>query len=155
MTWKAMAAEQACDVLDFWLQASWPLTRDEVVGLAGELGWTADSEGTLSNPADGLSQPAVRAVDDLNGDFASMNFWLTDVIKDPSAEDEAFLNDRYTLFVREGKKRWGSPKLGRDALPSATWHTGGARITIGRSRRAVTAEFITPQYAVVLQKLGE
>ena len=30
MTWKAMSAERACDLVDFWAAADWPLTAEQV-----------------------------------------------------------------------------------------------------------------------------
>ncbi|MFT4220401.1 MAG: DUF6301 family protein [Microbacterium sp.] len=157
MTWKAMDPARACDLLEFWINAAWPLTRAEVGALAvAELGWTIGAEGTLSNPVDALSQPAVLTSVIPDGQLATLKFWVSDVVKDPGAEAVAFLDDQFALVVREGQRRWGKPKLLPGRHRSAQWDlSGGGRARASRLSSSVSVEFTTPSYAQVLRKLGE
>ncbi|MFT4009561.1 MAG: DUF6301 family protein [Nocardioidaceae bacterium] len=157
MTWKAMDPPRACDLLEFWINATWPMTRAEVGALAvAELGWTIDAEGSLGNPVDGLSQPGVRTGVTPDGHLATLSFWVSDVVNDPSADAVAFLDDQFTLVVREGQRRWGKPKLRSGRNRSAQWDLpGGGRVSVARLSSSVTATFTTPSYAQVLRKLGE
>jgi hypothetical protein len=155
MTWRAISAERACSMIDFWIAAPWPISGEQVRALAPDLGWTVDADGTPRNIQDGLSQPAV-ITGEAKGMFASLSFWVTDVVKgdDPAGTD--FLDDQFALLVREGSSRWGKAKLTRGRSKNARWElTGGGRVDASRLKSSVTLEFITPQYADVLRDLGE
>ena len=58
MTWKAMSAQRAADIVDFWLAAGWPQTPAQVQQLGEGIGWTPDDDEMMENGADGLSEPA-------------------------------------------------------------------------------------------------
>lgn len=157
MTWKAIGAERVGDLLEFWINAAWPMTRAEMGALAvAELGWTVDAEDDLANPVDGLSQPAVLTSVTPDGQLATLSLWVSDVVKDPGADAVAFLDDQFALVVREGGRRWGKPRLWSDRYRSAEWElAGGGRVSVSRLRSSVSVEFTTPFYAHVLRELGE
>lgn len=157
MTWKAMDAARVGELLEFWINAPWPLTRAETGALAtSELGWAVDAEGEVTNPVDGLSQPAVLTSATPDGQLATLSFWVSDVVKDPGADAVAFLDDQFTVVVREGERRWGKPKLRSGRNRGAQWELpGGGRVNASRLRSSVSVEFTTPSYAQVLRKLGE
>lgn len=153
-----MSVEDVFETLDCWLSASWPLTREEVYARAtGRLGWSVNADGYLENTRAGLSQPGVPVGEVSNPlRIATVNFWTTDVIRDGGDEAEAFLADHYTLLVDEGIRRWGKPRRKRRGPNlSAMWEPGGARVTIARSERSVTCDFVEPSYVQVLHTLGE
>lgn len=90
------------------------------------------------------------------GEAASFNFWATDVVRELTPAGDAFLDDQYALLVREGNRRWGEAALSDNDGPTAQWdHDGGARVVATRGTRAVTVDFVTPEYASVLRELGE
>lgn len=157
MTWKAISAARVGALLEFWINAAWPMTRAEAGALAAsELGWVVAGEGEVSNPVDGLSQPAVLTSVTPDGKLATLSFWVSDVVKDPGADAVAFLDDQFALVVREGERRWGKPKLRSGRNRSAGWELpAGGRVSASRQRSSVSVEFTTPSYAQVLRKLGE
>jgi hypothetical protein len=156
MTWKAMSAERACDLVDFWAAADWPLTAEQVQQLGVQVGWQPDGDEMMKNTADGLSEPSVGIVTLPDGETASISYWATDVVRDPDARGDAFLDDQYALIVAEGQRRWGSAALSSGERASALWElAGGSRVVVGRGTRSVVVDFTTPQYAQVLRELGE
>lgn len=142
-------------MIDFWIGAPWPMSGEQVQALAPELGWTVDAEGIPVNTEDALSQPAV-ITGEAKGIFATLTFWVTDVVKGDDPAGSAFLTDQFALLVREGSRRWGGAKLTRERSEHAEWElAGGGRVDASRSKASVKIEFITPQYAQVLRELGE
>lgn len=157
MTWKTMGAERGCDLVEFWIGAAWPLTRPEMLSLAtAELGWTVDEKGGLYNVVDGLSQPGVITGITRGDVMGTINWWVTDVVRDQSEAGDAFLGDEFTLLVREASRRWGKAKIKRGLAETAQWKaTGGGRIVARRSKSSVVVEFATPQQVVEYEKRGE
>lgn len=156
MTWKAMSAERACDLVDFWAAVAWPQTPEQVQQLGTRVGWAPDEDEMMDNRTDGLSEPAVPIASMPSGETASFSFWVTDVVRDPSPQGTDFLDDTYALLVREGTRRWGRATLSDSAGPTAQWDLdAGPRVVASRGKRSVTLEFTTPQYAQVLRALGE
>lgn len=155
MTWKSMSPQRACDLVEFWIAAPWPLTRPQVQERAAELGWVVH-DGALMNPVDGLSQPAVLTGVLPDGTFGSLGFRVTDVVRDRSPQGADFLNDQFTLLVREGTARWGKPRLSRGRAQVATWELpDGARVGARGTNTSVVAEYTTPQQAAALRRRGE
>lgn len=155
MTWRAISAERACSMIDFWIAAPWPMSGEQVRALAPGLGWTVDAEGVPINTVDALSQPAV-ITGEARGIFTTLKFWVTDVVKGDDLAGPAFLTDQFALLVREGSRRWGRAKLTRGRSEHAEWElAGGGRVDASKSKASVTIQFITPQYAQVLRELGE
>jgi hypothetical protein len=115
MTWNVMSAERFFEVMAFWIRAPWPMDRPEVHVLAADLGWMVREDGTLDNPADGLTIPEVGTPAS-GGQLGSVEFWVTDVVRDGTREADAFLNDHFLVLVREAKRRWGRPRLTRTNL---------------------------------------
>lgn len=158
MTWKAMTAAEACDVADFWIAAGWPMTLAQTIDRAAELGWTVEDEDFLVNEVSGLSMPDVDTATLPSGELSTLTYRTTDVIRNVTEESTAFLNDQFTVLVREGTQRWGRPKLARlrNDTQQARWEIpSGARVSARCSAMAVLVEFTTPQYARVLRDLGE
>ena len=159
MTWKAMSIEQLFDVLEFWDGLPWPLDRTEAFQRATELGWVVDSaDGMLHNPVNAFTLPAVQVVIvESPEQVASVSFWVSDVLQDPTPADTDRLSDDFATMVKKGRQRWGRPRLKRvktDQL--ATWDlASGARLTLARSDQDITADYYTPFYAGVLRELGE
>lgn len=156
MTWKAMSAERACDLVDFWAGESWPQTPEQLQRSGPQVGWAPDEDEMMDNRADGLSEPAVPIATMPSGETASFSFWATDVVRELGTAADEFLGDRYALLVREGSRRWGRAEQSEDEGPTAQWDLdGGARVVVSQGKRSVTVEFTTPQYAQVLRELGE
>lgn len=159
MTWKAMTAEHLVDVIRFWDATPWPLTRVEAYQRAAALGWTVRAaDGMLENPVDAFSFPTVQVsvVKDPER-VATVSFWASDVVRDPSEDDVSRLNDDFTAAVRAGGAHWGEPQLGggRDRS-SAQWELeSGARVILTRSTDDITVSYDTPDYAEILRELGE
>ncbi|USX53660.1 DUF6301 family protein [Lentzea sp. HUAS12] len=82
MEWRAMAPAEACDLMDFWEAASWPLTRDEVQQQAVEwFGWTVEVQnGTpyLMNRDSGFTVPDVMTIGS-RGDLSYLKFHVAGV----------------------------------------------------------------------------
>lgn len=161
MTWKAMTPSEAADVADFWIGAPWPMTLVATNRYAAALGWTFEvdeGEEYLEDSVSGLSMPDVDTSVMPSGDLASLVFRTTDVIRESSTELEEFLNDQFTLLVREGTSRWGTPQLETTRVDrqAARWEpASGSRIEVHRSSFCVRVQLLTPQYARVLRDLGE
>lgn len=158
MSWKAMSATEACDLIDFWNDAPWPMTTAETNQHAAALGWTVEDEDFLVNEVSGLSLTDVDTSTLPSGELASLNFRTTDVIREVTPAASDFLNDQFTLIVREGTGRWGKPRLERTKTggQSAVWElAAGGRATVVRTPSGVIADYTTPQYARVLRDLGE
>ncbi|MGO1768732.1 MAG: DUF6301 family protein [Microbacterium sp.] len=160
MAWKAMAPADVCDVMDFWAGRTWPMTREEVHGLAVEsLGWTTEQEDGkefLVNSVSALSIPGVSTIG--AGDHLSyLRFRVTDAIRDRSSESADFLGDAFARIVREGTSRWGKPTLKNDGGKQyAGWDVaGGARVELSQGPMSASAEFVTPQTVERDKVLGE
>lgn len=156
MTWKAMTAERACDVVDFWASVEWPQTAEQVQQRGTEVGWTPDDDEMMQNRTDDLVEPSVAIITLPSGEVASFSFWVTDVVRESSEGATSFLDDHYALLVREGRSRWGRAELSNGQESSAQWTlSDGARVVATRGSQSVFVDFTTPQYAAVLQDLGE
>lgn len=159
MSWKVMPAAEACDLMDFWVAAPWPLSQEEVQRLGVErFGWTVEvdnGKSYLFNRVSDFTIPDVMTIaykDVVN----YLTLRLSDTIKPATPESTAFLNDAFTLMVREGESRWGTATL-RDieGTTAARWDvTGGARIQFSFRPAGITAKFETPQGVAVERKAG-
>lgn len=154
-----MTADEACDLVDFWEVAPWPLTRDQVQQLAVEwLGWTIeidDGVPCLMNTVSGFTVPDVSTIG-ARGDLSCLGFGLADTIREVTPESRRFLGDAFALAVREGEVRWGAPAM-RDfeGTSSATWDTASAgRISFSLNQRSLRAMFRTPQGVELDRKAG-
>lgn len=134
-----MTAADACDLLDFWEAARWPLTRDQVEQLAVEwLGWTIeidDGVPHLMNTVSGFTIPDVSTIG-AKGGLSYLGFGLADTIREVTPESRRFLGDAFALAVRGGEVRWGAPAVRavrRRARSSPRGSTGGRR-RAGRRR---------------------
>lgn len=156
-TWKTIPPAQACDWIEFWINAPWPMNEKETAEYAAQLGWTAeedDGEIYLTDAVSGLSMDDVATAAMPSGETASIGFRLTDVIRDITDESDEFLNDQFTLVYREAQARWGNTK--QAGTDSATWDwEDKARVTLTRLQRSVSVNIDTPSYAKVLRQLGE
>lgn len=47
--WQSIPVDEALDVLQFWVDANWPMTEREAAELSSEIGWTQDQDGWVSN----------------------------------------------------------------------------------------------------------
>ncbi|SES17759.1 hypothetical protein SAMN04488000_117107 [Lentzea albida] len=145
-----MAPAEACDLMDFWEIAPWPLTRDQVQQLAVEwLGWTIEVENGVSylmNRESGFTSPDVMTIG-AKGELSYLKFAVADTIREVTPASRRFLGDAFTLVVREGEGRWGTPVM-RDfeTTTSAKWATGsGGAISFSLSRKGFSGMFATPQ----------
>lgn len=161
-TWKSIPATEACDLLDFWANAPWPMDMDQAHQYAAQLGWTVeeeDGENFLVNEVSGLTSTDVDTPVMPSGETASITFNITDYIRDVTDESKVFLNDQFTLYYREATARWGAGDLSTTEgnLRIAQWELGAdkGRINIIESNKTIRANFDTPHYAKVLRELGE
>ncbi|MFD5828090.1 DUF6301 family protein [Lentzea sp. NPDC060358] len=159
MSWKAMTADEACDLLDFWDAESWPLTRDQVQQRAVEwFGWTIevdDGVTYLMNTVSGFTVPDVSTIG-ARGDLSYVGLDIADTIREVTSGSRRFLGDAYALAVREGEKRWGAPRL-RDSkgTSSADWDTAsGGRISFSLALRGLRARYETPQGVELDRRAG-
>lgn len=155
-----MSAAEVCDIMDFWAEADWPLTQDEVQRISADrFGWTIEVEDDtpyLMNTVSGMTFPDVMTIDS-RGRMMYMTLDTSDTVAEPSPESAAALGDAFALMVREGETRWGKPAMraGAKGSTSARWDlTGGARVTFTSQAKGLTAMFETPQGAEVERKLG-
>ncbi|MBK8447647.1 MAG: hypothetical protein IPL41_13465 [Micropruina sp.] len=159
MTWTAIPADEVCDLIEFWRDAPWPMTTTQTNERAAQLGWTVEDEDFLVNEVSGLSNTDVDTSTMPSGDLAGLTFGTTDVIGDPDAKAQGFLDDQFTLVVRAGTQRWGKPRMQRTKAggQAAQWDLAddGARVIVLRTASGVLADFTTPQYARVLRGLGQ
>ncbi|MDQ0642118.1 DUF6301 family protein [Microbacterium murale] len=159
MVWKAMTPGEVCDLLAYFSDLPWPLSRAEVHRLAIEhFGWTAeieDDEEFLVNSVSGLSDPDVATVASREW-LSSLNLQVTDRIQDESAESAAFLGDVFTSVVREGAERWGGPAMERKKTQEvATWNmSSGGKASLTLLSRSVSVAFFTPQRVEADRKAG-
>ncbi|MET9229927.1 DUF6301 family protein [Lentzea sp. NPDC003310] len=160
MTWKAMTPVEACDLLEFWEDAPWPLTRDQAQQRAFDgLGWTIEVEDGvphLMNTVSGFTVPDVSTIGS-RGDLSYLRFDVADLIREITPASRRFLGDAFALLVREAETRWGTPAL-RDFAESssATWDTAsGARISFTLGKRGLRAMFETPQGVELDRRAGE
>ena len=160
MTWKSMPAAEVCDVMDFWIAAPWPLSEAETQQRAVErFGWTTEVENGrsyLMNTVSNFTFPDVMTIEVKNV-MRAMSLDTSDSIRDITPESTDFLNDAFTLMVREGQARWGKPTLQNfKDTPSARWNVdGGARVTFRFNPKGLSATFETPQGAEIERKLGD
>lgn len=154
-----MTAAEACDLVEFWEIAPWPLTRDQVQQLAVEwLGWTIeidDGVPYLMNTVSAFTVPDVSTIGS-RGDLSYLGFDLADTIREVTPESRRFLGDAFALAVREGESRWGAPAM-RDfkGTSSASWDTAsGGRISFSLALRGLGAMFQTPQGVELDRRAG-
>lgn len=160
-TWKSLPPAQVCDWAEFWMDAPWPMNEKETAEYAAQLGWTTEEEDGELYLVDLVSDLSMTDVDTAtmpSGETASLQFRVTDVIRDITDESTEFLNDQYTLIYREAEARWGqaTEKTVDSNGSMATWDSEGkGRITLMGLQRSISVNFDTPQYATVLRQLGE
>ncbi|RDI24455.1 hypothetical protein DFR72_10935 [Lentzea flaviverrucosa] len=154
-----MTPAEACDLVDFWDAAPWPLTRDQAQQLAVDgLGWTTEVEDGVSylmNTVSGFTVPDVSTIGS-RGDLSYLSLDLADTIREVTRESRRFLGDAFALVVREAEIRWGTPVM-RDSeqTTSATWDTAsGGRISFRLAPRSLSAMFETPQGVELDRKTG-
>ncbi|WP_394618643.1 DUF6301 family protein [Lentzea sp. JNUCC 0626] len=159
MSWKAMTPVEACDLMDIWDAEPWPLTRDQVQQRAVEwFGWTIEIDNGVSylmNTVSGFTIPDVSTIGSRrNLSYLGLNF--ADTIREVTRESRGFLGDAYTLIVREGESRWGTPALSdREGTSSAVWDTAsGARISFTLALKGLRGRFETPQGVELDRKAG-
>lgn len=157
MTWKSMPPAEVCDTMDFWITSPWPLSEDEVQQRAVEhFGWTIEVENDtpyLMNTVSNFTLPDVMTVHS-KGVMMQIELDTTDNIREVTPESTAFLNDAFTLMVREGQARWGKPTVKRRGVGTAArWDVdGGARVSFHFLPRGVSAKYETPQGAELDRK---
>ena len=145
-----MAADEVCDLVDFWDTAPWPLTRDQVQQRAVErFGWTVETEDGvpyLMNTVSGFTVPDVMTIG-AKGDLSYLKLNVADTIREVTPGSRRFLGDAFARMVREAEVRWGAPAM-RDgeAATSAGWDTAsGGRISFTLAPMSLNAMFRTPQ----------
>ena len=156
--WKAMTPTEACDLVGFWADAPWPLTRDEVIALGAErFGWSIEVDRGVSylmNTVAGFTIPDVSTIGE--DPLSYLTLRISDVIRDVTPASTSFLGDAFTLVVREAERRWGPASM-RDVKDSriASWHTAsGGRISFSSAPKSLAARFETPQGVALEQRLG-
>lgn len=162
-TLKAIPITEACDILDFWIIAPWPMNRDQTYRYATQLGWTTkeeEGEINLVNEIAGLNRSFVLTSVMPPGNMATIDFPLTDIgPRDATNEITTLLSDHFTLYCREAVTRWGQSKQYtlKSGSRVAQWdlEPGKGRISLTLNARAVYAAFTTPEYAQVLRKIGD
>ncbi|GAA2442936.1 DUF6301 family protein [Agromyces soli] len=156
--WKAMTPSEACDVMGFWADASWPLTRDEVIAVGAErFGWSVEVDRGVSylmNTVSGFTIPDVSTIGE--NPLSYLTLRISDVIREVTPASTSFLGDAFTLAVREGERRWGPAAL-REVKESriASWDAAsGGRISFSSAPKSLAARFETPQGVALEKRLG-
>ncbi|MEU7479770.1 DUF6301 family protein [Lentzea sp. NPDC042327] len=155
MSWKAMTPVEACDLMDFWEAAPWPLTRDQVQEW---FGWTIEVDGGvpyLMNTVSGFTTPDVSTIGS-RGDLSYLQLDVADTIREVTPASRRFLGDAYALMVREGETRWGAPAMcDFKGTSSATWTTpSGGSMSFRLDLRGLRAMFETPQGVALDRRAG-
>ncbi|MFD4669903.1 DUF6301 family protein [Lentzea sp. NPDC058450] len=159
MSWTAMTPAEACDLMDFWGAAPWPLTRDEVQELAVDrFGWTIEVDGGvryLMNTVSGFTVPDVSAIG-ARRNLSYLGLHVADAIHEVTPASRRFLGDAFALMVREGESRWGVPAMSdREGVSSARWDTAsGGRISFNLALKSLRARFETPQGIALDRRAG-
>ncbi|MGI5498956.1 DUF6301 family protein [Lentzea sp. CA-135723] len=159
MTWKAMTPTEACDLVDFWVAAPWPLTRDQVLRLAVDrFGWTIevdDGVPYLMNAVSGFTTPDVSAIGS-RGDLSYLGLHVADTIREVTSGSRRFLGDAFALMVREGESRWGVPVMSdREGASCAGWNTAsGGKISFSLAPKSLRARVDTPQGVALDRRAG-
>ena len=155
----------------FWIDAPWPMTEMEACNYAKPLGWVIDEDDEddedefddgkiMLDTESGLNATEIAIATMPGGNVASIPFYLTDIIRgDITAESTDFLNDQFARLSQEAVNQWGEGdilELGNGGL-SIEWKLAGnkGRVEIAKGIRSITATVTTPQYASVLDDLGE
>ena len=152
----------------FWIDAPWPMTEMEACNYAKPLGWVIDEDDEdefddgkiMLDTESGLNATEIAIATMPGGNVASFPFYLTDIIRGGiTAESTDFLNDQFTRLSQEAVKQWGEGdmlELENGGL-SIEWKLAGnkGRVEIAKGKRSITATVTTPQYASVLDDLGE
>ncbi|MCP1410809.1 DUF6301 family protein [Paenarthrobacter sp. A20] len=160
MTWKSMPPAELCDIMDFWIAAPWPMSKDEAQQRAVErFGWTIEVENDtpyLMNTVSNFTTADVMTIDYKNV-MMDLSLDTSDTIREVTPESTAFLGDAHTLMVREGEARWGKPKLEHfEETTTALWNVdGGAIVSFSFLPRGLSAEYETPQGAELERKSGD
>jgi uncharacterized protein DUF6301 len=154
-----MTPVEACDLMEFWEETPWPLTRDQTQQRAVlGLGWTIETEDGVSylmNTESGFTIPDVSAIGG-KGDLSYLAFRLADTIREVTPASRSFLGDAFALLVREAETRWGAPVL-RDSerTTSATWNTAsGGRTAFNLAQKGLSARYETPQGVELDRRAG-
>lgn len=148
--WQSMPPREVADLLDFWAQATWPLSREEVHAMAVErFGWTTELDrGTeyLMNTVSGFTTPDVSTIGAKNA-LVDLGLDLSDTVREITVESTALIDAAFEAMVEEIERRWGPAVTRRDkGTTTATWTvTSGARLSLNRNDRGLSTFIQTPQ----------
>lgn len=117
--WQSIPVDEALDMLQFWVDANWPMTEREAAELSSEVGWTQDQDGWVSNDRFGLSFPDVEGIGPADDAVKRIMLTLTDHEKHVTDDFARFIAGRFAEYVDGAEKRWGKGALRRGEVDRA------------------------------------
>lgn len=140
----SLPVAQFVSSVDYWLNATWPMTEAEVCDLAAGAGWTLEDDGYVYVRNSALPFQEVLGISKRDKEATAFSFSLTADVPDHDAEAHEQLKDAFSAFVAAAKERWGKPSLSRRGTPTAKWDLGARGGLLVHYDTAVVATFVTP-----------
>ncbi|MFS2240828.1 DUF6301 family protein [Microbacterium sp. OR16] len=97
--WQSIPVDEALDMLQFWVDANWPMTEREAAELSSGIAWTQDQDGWVSNDRFGLSFPDVEGIGPADDPVKRIMLTLTDHEKHITDDFARFIADRFAEYV--------------------------------------------------------
>ncbi|MDO5082176.1 MAG: DUF6301 family protein [Arachnia propionica] len=153
---KSIPVDEVVRLAEYFVGLDWPLSREQGYSACEALGWPGTGDGGFVMPygLQHLDEASVIVGKEEQG-VTEVEFWLTDVMRDPSEERDAFMNDVFSGCVEGIRELWGKgePKRTKEDQESR-WNTpNGCHVIVRNSWQAVTFRVYSPEYAEVLRSL--
>ncbi|RRD02832.1 hypothetical protein EII34_15660 [Arachnia propionica] len=156
---KSIPVDEVVRLAEYFVGLDWPLSREQGYAACEALGWPGTSDRGLFVTPYGLKHLDKASVIVARGgdDVTQVKFWLTDVVRDFSAERDDFMNDFFSLCVQEFRGLWGKGKVKLSKEDQeAQWGTlNGCHIILRNGWKAVNFRLYSPYYTAVLRSLGD
>ena len=153
---KSIPVDEVVRLAEYFVGLDWPLSREQGYAACEALGWPATGKGMFRMPygVQHVDEASVFVGKEEQG-VTEVEFWLTDVVRDPSEERDTFMNDAFSSCVARFRDLWGKGKIKRTKEDhEARWSTPNAcHVTLVNNWKAITFTLISPSYAKVLKSL--
>ncbi|MDO5065934.1 MAG: DUF6301 family protein [Propionibacteriaceae bacterium] len=146
---KSIPAEDVARIADFWVNRPWPLSEEEARGYCRELGWSQDGEGFFHVPYDLNPSYVSIVVGHAENGVATIDFSVTDYVKEESDERSFFINDVLAEVTAKLSELWGKPKVEkRKTSQQAQWDLENrCRVRLTSGGASVIFVVLSPSYA--------
>ncbi|MDO5082178.1 MAG: DUF6301 family protein [Arachnia propionica] len=153
---KSIPVDEVVRLAEYFVNQDWPLTREQGYAACEALGWPGTGDGGFVMPygLQHLDEASVIVGEEEQG-VTEVEFWLTDVVRDPSEERDAFMNDVFSGCVEGFRGLWGKGKIKRTKEDQeARWNTpNGCHVMLINIWSAVTFTLYSPSFTEVLRSL--